>query len=189
MGLDMYVYRIKKAELEERKYTTIELSNLGLSYVCVEDAHDDISLYAQLLPYTIKRNASAECYDIEKMIADFNLPSNSHIGMYSYEMIVLYGTTDDGKYVKQEIFREDIEKKYTITKTSTYYIWESENIAYWRKHYDLQDWIYDTLENVDNTGFYILNADVITELNKKFDEYLPEEDPTDESALFYWEWY
>lgn len=189
MGLDMYVYKVRKAELEDREYTTKELSDLNLSYVCVEDEYNVSDLYAQLLPYTIKRNASAECYDIEKMIADFNLPSNSHIGMLSYEMIVLYGTTDGGRYVRQEIFREDIENKYTITKTSAYYIWEQEEVEYWRKHYDLQDWIYDTLENVDNTGYYILNANVIAELNKKFNECLPEEDPTDESALFYWEWY
>ena len=189
MGLDMYVYKIRKAELEDREYTAEEFTNLGLSYVNVEDAHDNIGLYAQLLPYTVKRNVSVECYNIEKMIADFNLPSNSHIWMRSYEKIALSGTTDDGRRVEQEIFREDIESKYTITKTNPYYVWKEEEVDYWRKHYDLQDWIYDTLDGVDNTGYYILNADTIKELNKEFNECIPAEDPTDESALFYWEWY
>ena len=190
MGLDMYVYRIRKAKLEDREYTTEELSKLGLGYVSVKDAESDMHLFAQLLPYTIKRNVSAQFYNVKQIIEDYNLPKDSHIGMISYERIVVGGRTDSGEYVSQEVFREEIEKKYIETITDIYYVWErEEEVAYWRKHYDLQDWIYDNVEGVDNTGYYILNAETIRELNKKFDECLPEEDPTDESALFYWEWY
>lgn len=189
MGLDMYVYKVNKIGLEKRTYTTGELRELGLSFVAVDDAKENEDLYSQLLPYTIKRDVSAEFFDMEKIIADYKLPSNSSIGMISYEKIIVSGTDENGEYIRQEVTREEIEDKYTVTKTNPYYIWKDKQVAYWRKHYDLQDWIYDTLGNVDNTGYYMLDTNVIQELNNAFDEDVPVIEPTKDSALFYWEWY
>lgn len=189
MGLDMYVYKVSKIGLEKRTYTSAELRELGLSFVSADNVKENEDLYYQLLPYTIKRDVSAEFFDMEKIIADYNLPSNSSIGMMSYEKIIVSGKNENGEYVKQEITREEIDNKYTVTKINPYYIWKDKEVAYWRKHYDLQDWVYDALGNVDNTGYYMLNTNVIQELNDTFNEDVPVMEPTKDSALFYWEWY
>ena len=84
---------------------------------------------------------------------------------------------------------KEIEEKYTIVKSVPHYIWIEEEEAYWRKHYDLQEWFYDSIDGVENCGYYILDADMIAEMNEQFGENVPAEDPTDEEALFYNEWY
>lgn len=189
MGLDQYIFRIKKAELEERDYKADELRDMGLNFISLTAAYKNLNLYSQLLPYTIQRSVSDEFINMEKIIEDYNLPKDSYIGMISYANIVVRGKNDNGECVEQEIYREEIDAKYTITKTELYHIWTSEEVMYWRKHYDLQDWIYETIDDVDNTGYYILDAETIRELNREFEECIPIEEPTDESALFYWEWY
>ena len=188
MGLDMGIRRVKKPKLEDKIYTTEELSSMGYSFASVEGAEND-ELLKELLPYTVTRNVLTDYYDVEKMIVDYNLPPKSHIGMYSNEGISISGRNDNDEYVGQFISRKDIEEKYTITKLVSHYIWHEEEEAYWRKHYELQDWFYNVIEGVDNCGYYILNADVISEMNQLFHENVAEEDPTEDEALFYHEWY
>lgn len=180
MGLDMWVRRVRKPNLEDKEYTYEELSNMDYCMVSVEDVENEISMFEQLLPYTIVRNVLTQYYNKEKMIADYNLPKDSYIGMYSSEGIQISG---------QFISTKDIEEKYTITKSVPHYIWKESEEAYWRKAYDLQNWFYSNLKNVDNCGYYILDADLIAEMNKKFNEDVSEDDPTDYEALFYHEWY
>jgi hypothetical protein len=189
MGLDMWIRRVRKPTLEDKVYTMKELNDIGYSMTSVESAEREMSELEQLLPYTVVRNVLTDYYDKEKMIADYHLPKDSSIGMYSYHGIQISGINDDGKRVSQFISRTDIEEKYTVTKSVPHYVWMESDEAYWRKHYDLQSWFYDNLEYVDNCGYYILNADLIAEMNEKFHEDIAEDDPTDEEALFYHEWY
>jgi len=186
MGLDMWVRRVRKPDLEDKVYTVEEISNMGYAMVAVEEVEEN---FEQLIPYTVVRNVLTEYYNKEKMIEDYKLPKNSRIGMYSYEGIRISGRNDNDEYVGQFISREEIEEKYTITRSVPTYIWYEEEEAYWRKHYELQQWFYDNLEDVDNCGYYILDAERIAEMNTEFDEHVSEEDPTDEEALFYHEWY
>ena len=187
MGLDMWIRRVRKPEIEDKVYTTDELYDMGYAMVEVKDG--DSSMFAQLTPYTVTRNVLTSYYNMEKMIADYNLPENSSIGMISYEGIRISGTNGDGERVSQFVSRTDVNEKYTITKSVPYYVWSEDEEAYWRKHYDLQDWFYNNLKDVENCGYYILDADLIAEMNAKFNESVSEDDPTDEEALFYHEWY
>ena len=180
MGLDMWVRRVRKPNLEDKEYTYEELSSMGYSMVSVKDIEDEMPMFAQLLPYTIVRNVLTDYYNKEKMIEDYNLPKDSYIGMYSFEGVKISG---------QFISTKDIEEKYIITKSVPHYIWLESEEAYWRKHYDLQDWFYNNLENVENCGYYILDADLIAAMNENFHESVSEDDPTDDEALFYHEWY
>lgn len=184
MGLDMYVYRLKKANLADRVYTSEELRELGLDAVPVEDAEKYANIYAEVLPYVIKREVVRQVYNLEKIIADYNLPSNSRIWMYSYEGIKLCCKDDNGNDVDQYVTRDEISKKYTLTEVIEYYVFKTEEVAYWRKHYDLQDWIYDALGNVENTKYCYLPEEIIEEINTEFNEGIPVE-----PDLFYWEWY
>lgn len=189
MGLDMWIRRVRKPNLEDKVYTSKEIYDMGYSMISVEEIKDEASMFNQLLPYTAVRNVLTDCYDKEKMIADYNLPIGSYIGMISSEGIRISGTNEEGERVSQFINNKDVEEKYTVTKSVPHYIWAEEEEAYWRKHYDLQDWFYDNLENVENCGYYILDAGLIAEMNEKFDEDVSEDSPTDNEALFYHEWY
>ena len=44
-------------------------------------------------------------------------------------------------------------------------------------------------DGIENTGYYILDLETILEFNSYFPQELPEEEPSEDSALFYWEWY
>ena len=189
MGLDMWIRRVRKPEIENKKYTTSEIYDMNLNMLSVRDANRDSSMFAQLLPYTVMRNVLTEYYNRAKMIADYNLPEDSYISMYSQEGIRLHGTNKDGTTVSQFISNADVEEKYTLIESVPHYIWSEDEVAYWRKHYKLQDWFYEHIEGVENCGYYILDANLITEMNAKFNESVSEEDPTDEEALFYHEWY
>lgn len=187
MGLDMWIRRVRKPNLEDKVYTAKKIYDMGYSMISAQEEND--SSIEQLLPYTVVRNVLTDYYNKEKMIADYNLPKGSSIGMYSSEGIQISGINNNGERVSQFISDKEIEEKYTITKSVPHYIWSESEEAYWRKHYDLQSWLYDNLEDVDNCGYYILNADLIAEMNEKFHENVAEDDPTDDEALFYHEWY
>ena len=189
MGLDMWVRRVRKPNLEDKEYTYEELSSMNYSMVSVKDIEDEMSMFEQLLPYTIVRNVLTDYYNKEKMIADYNLPKDSSIWSYSSEGIEISGTNENGKRVSQFIGDKDVEEKYTITKSVPHYIWSEDEEAYWRKNYSLQDWFYDNLDGVENCGYYILDANLIAAMNKTFNEDVSEDDPTDDEALFYHEWY
>lgn len=186
MGLDMWVRRVRKPNLEDRVYTAEEISSMGYSAVPVEETEDNCE---QLIPYTVVRNVLTKYYDKAKMIEDYNLPKNSHINTFTADGIRISGKNNNGEYVGQFISRRELEEKYIITESVPTYIWYEEDEAYWRKHYELQQWFYDNLEDVDNCGYYILDAEQIAEMNTEFGEHVSEEDPTDDEALFYHEWY
>lgn len=194
MGLDMYIYRVRKPQLEERTYTAEELGHMGYSSVGVNYVDAEKSLFEQILPYMVIRNVTDDYINKEKIIVDYNLPEDSYISMMGNDGVKLRGTNDSGESVSQFISMDELDKKYTITKTVPTYIWRTEEEAYWRKHYDLQEWFYNIIEDahdthVENCGYYVLDADLIAEMNAKFDEHVPEEDPTDDEALVYHEWY
>lgn len=194
MGLDMYVYRVRKPKLDTRVYTAKEISEMGLASANIEEVKHESSLLEQILPYTMVRNVTDEYIDKAKIIADYNLPKNSYIGMWAPNGIQISGTDGNGEYVSQFISKSEIDEKYTLTKTMPTYIWKMEEVAYWRKHYELQEWFYDIIEDahdtqVENCGYYVLDADMIAEMNEQFGENVPEEDPTDDEALVYHEWY
>lgn len=189
MGLDQYIYRVRKPQLEDRVYTVEELGKLNLTKNSVVDFETNTNLFAQLAPYTVKRDVEGEYYNVERMIADYHLPANSHIVSFGSDGVELLGTNERGEYVKQQISEEEIFEKYIKIEVHPHYIWEEIEEDYWRKNYDLQDWIRNVIEGVDNTGYYILNADLIAEINEAFNSNISEEDPTEESAVFYWEWY
>ena len=194
MGLDMYVYRVKKPQLEEKTYTAEEISKMGLSSANVNEVEHEMSLLEQILPYTVVRNVTGSYLDKGKIIADYNLPKDSYVGMISHKGIQISGQNGNGERVSQCVPSSVIQEKYIIYKTVPTYIWNMEEEAYWRKHYELQEWFYNIIEDahdtqVENCGYYVLDADMIAEMNARFGEHVPEEDPTEDEALVYHEWY
>ena len=190
MGLDQFVVKVKKPLLNKRQYTSKELSSHGLNYVSVSNFESKISLYEELLPYVSKTNVECEFYDVDKMIADYNLPNDSYIWCrWGNGNIIMRGSTYKGERVDCHFSNAEVKEKYIYTKIEPYYCWEEEEVQYWRKNYDLQDWMYENIDGVNNCGYSVLDLDAISEINDLFDADLPAVKPTEARALFYHEWY
>jgi len=186
MGLDQYVFRVTKPKLEDRVYTAEELGNMGLNKAFYHEAEKDMSLIKELLPYTEIRDVRSHFLNTEKIIQDYNLPSDAYISYMGPNGMKMRGHNEEEQFISQE----EIDKKYVLTKELPCYIWHTEEVQYWRKNYELQDWIANVLKKtIENTGYYRLNKTIIHRLNGRFDADVPEESKTKESALFYHEWY
>ena len=190
MGLDQHIYRVRKPELEDRVYTSFEIDSMGnMHRIFLMDIDEEQELIEQLMPYVVVRGVASQFVNKTQLLKDYNLPDNSYMSYMSSVEITYTGTDENGNRVEKTISMQEVDEKYTTTEVLPCYIWEEEEVQYWRKHYDLQDWIYEHINGVQNTGYYMLDASMIRALNKEFGEHLPKEDPDDESALFYWEWY
>lgn len=182
MGLDMEIRRITKPELDSTKL--YDISDLNCIVLNEDDCQKE--MYAQLVPYCQKIRVMKHYYDYDTIRADYNLPSDARL--YAYiGGVAVFG---NGKQ-EVELPTSLLDEKYTIDKQEICYVCNCEDVVYWRKAYDIQDWFHEHLAAyVENTGFYILSIDTIKEFNRKFPEdKIPHEAPDEEQALFYWEWY
>lgn len=184
MGLDMYIYRAAKPHLSD---TEIYLRN-DIDGVILPENEIDNPMYCQLAPYLQPVQVKNEYYNMEKIREDFGLSSKAHICSYSADGI---GVWDNGGEKRITISVSDIEDKYTVEKIEKSYVCNLERVHYWRKEYDVQEWFHDNLsaDYIENCGYYILSEELIEDFNESFNEYIEPEEPTEESALFYHEWY
>ena len=190
MGLDAYIYRISKPDLPERALTREKLSAMLLSSASVEAFENNINLYRQLKPYVVKRDVTYGELNLEKIISDYNLPPDSHIYFYSSNEIIMSGVDKNCNEVRRTISGDIIRRDYIITVTKPFYIWEEKEEAYWRKNWDLVEWLEYTMKKpLENTGYYRLNKTLIHRINRKFGSHASEESATEDCAMFYWHWY
>lgn len=173
MGLDMYILEVSKPKAYSGDYLQIPVADF-------EDKFNDI------LPYCEKIFLETQFINNKQIEKDYNIPENANkVGAYYGKDEISY-TYNTGE--KITLSTKDYEK-YFYTEPVEYYITTEEEVCYWRKHYDLQKFIYQLIENerdiqVENCGYYNLSIDMIKEINRKFDENIPEKD-----NLFYHEWY
>ena len=184
MGLDSYIFRIKKLRMVNRVYTTSELDSAGYSYEFVENAEKNMHRYDDLLPYMERKMVTAEFYDMEKIKEDYNMTS-VYLSSVCWPEIGFSGKDAEGNHVTYTINNAIVQERYTIEKTLEAYIWyKEEEIHYWRNNHELQEWM-----QADNIQYCVLGVDNIKYINEHFDANIPLEEPDEESALFYYEWY
>ena len=191
MGLDMYVFRITNPNLKHRVYSQDEIRSMGLTTCTVDDFAAADAAMAQLMPYVSKIKVINKYYDVKAIIRDYNLPANSQIGVVSGQGIIVSGKYN-GQWVKADISHEEVKRKYIVPKIEDSYAWKTQEVAYWRKHYDLQERFYELIGDVENCGYYLLDVETINTLRDEYEEDMidvPSEEATDKTALFYHEWY
>lgn len=182
MGLDMFIYRCSKPKLEpDRVYKRDELGG-----VIISAEEMDLPMYKMLRPYCTPCKVRNRYYNIEQIRKDHGLSDASYIGMESYASITVYDPSDQRSV---DIVRSTINEKYITEEVEDSYNCNCEEEYYWRKEYDLQNFFYHHF-TVENCGFYMLTAEIMEELNERFPgHHVVPEDPTEDSALFYHEWY
>lgn len=183
MGLDQYIFRVRKLYMPEGTFTSEEINERGLTYRDVEYVEERMHLYKDLMPYMDKRMVTDKFLNIEKIERDYHVTNVNWYG-FTGNVYNFHAIDDSGNRKRIDIVGEIIEDKYTLFKTFEAYIWYKEEVHYWRKNYDLQDWI-----NGDNLQYTILFDEHINYINDNFNADIPALNPTEEEALFYWEWY
>ena len=184
MGLDMYIYRVSKPNMSNSM--TYNVSDIDGIILNKNDIHLDPKT-KQLIPYTQLVKVKDKHYNSEKIKKDFGL-SNYFFSEWSPSDVTI---TDARSGKSVEIPTEILESKYTVERVENKFVCNYEEVKYWRKAYDIQNWFHENIEVcVENTGFYILSVELISKFNKQFtNDYIQIEEPDERSALFYWEWY
>lgn len=187
MGLDMYVYKVKKPTGLKKNvtYNYDDLRNLEYSMFEADDVENEL-WFADLLPFCVKVRCTAQYYDTQRIAQSFNLGANTMWCGFGPKGFYFRG--DNGEITIPD---ENIEE-YCIAKEKDWYVTSMKEVAYWRKHYELQDALYSIYATkgieIENCGYYALKPDVLDVINtlskKKFGlgRYKTE-------TLMYHEWY
>lgn len=176
MGLDMYVYHVKKlsdADIERIKGLSFEqIQNLNefedIEFdmpvnVALCESIDGVPKYENLLPFLTKINVPRQFVNIVQMKKDYGIPENwstegqewycdheTNKDYTTYLFINPECTADRGVNMEDEEF----EQKYVYTEFTDCYLWMEEEVSYWRKEYELRDRLHRIIGNVENCGYY-----------------------------------
>lgn len=184
MGLDMEIMRVSKPDYDTDKvYSRHEIDGAVFSKQDIDEP-----MFIQAKPYCQELQIRNYYYNMDKIKADYGLSEDAYIGAYiAGKTIVFDKSIIDGRV---EISKSLIEERYTLEKVETCFVCRTEEVKYWRKAYDIQDWFYEMIGDVENTGYYMLSVELQSEFNEAWpDDAIEVEEPSEESALFYWEWY
>lgn len=192
MGLDICVYKVQKPEpFENKVFDKEELLNQGYCLIPRPDDYED--LIRELRPYTQEVLVKTAYLNMEAVRKDYGLSEDAYACEWCGDgrIGLLDPESEGGRHIT--LTPEEIAEKYTVYEDEQTLAFRREEVAYWRKHYGVQSFFYDALDNVENTGYYLLSEDVLKRFNasavEKYWDPLPVEAPTDDTALFYWEWY
>lgn len=193
MGLDMWMYGIKDISnedipdgmpqewYEEHDYEMIEH---------YEDDDDFDNICHDMYNYSVIRNVEYTETDFEKIKEDYNVNKDAYISMLGSGGVIGFSC---GNYYKEVKISVDELKKYDKKVFRESLIYKADELAYWRKEYDLQDLIYNEYYgNIYNCGFHLIDDDMM----KKINRYLKSRDMNKQRinndgyvAKIYHEWY
>lgn len=191
MGLDMWVYGIKDITKDDipDKMTEDWYEEHGYNTIIEYDDDNEFDvMFHDLFDYSVIRNVEYTEVDFDKVKKDYGIKPEASISMMCGDGTIGFS---HGKYYK-EINLSDT-KKYEVKIYRKSLIYKSEELAYWRKEYNLQQLIYDNYDgDVYNCGFHKLDDDLIKKINK----YLKRNDMNkqgindpDYDVKMYHEWY
>lgn len=189
MGLDSYVIRIIKPEpLNEEVVSESELHCCGLNYVRTADLKP--AMFHDLIPYSLQARLLTPTLDMERLRKEYGDEIENADRIFRFD-----GSLDlhFPGYEPIRISAEDLDKRFKVYKEMPALLFFSEEVAYWRKNYGVQKFFYEHISGIENTGFYMINEEVLKRYNELSDQNnwygLPMEAPSEYTALFYHEWY
>lgn len=182
MGLDMYLYKLKKPDIKMGIYNWDDPVIDQLLQISQDEYEQE--MYAQIHPFCTRIFVKREDYDYEKIAADYDMKMPIRISGFGTGGCTF---TDDVSHVS--ILPEDI-KKYQKPFMQTMYVADKEQVYYWRKAYDVQSMLYNKMEcEIENCGFYLLTEELAEEIAKIDAEFDTSIVSDDRANIFYHEWY
>lgn len=194
MGLDMFVFAMKKMTKEEKEKLETEPNEKNTDamklthYTINKETKDRLSELLQVFPDSVF-DLMLPYYDMEKIWKE-----HDGRGKYPGGYVCLYGDKSTGFHIGEkyiELSNEEIDQKYIFEKSTPCLVVHTREAAYWRKNDDLQEKIYEQLNRqIENQGYYGLSEDDIEALaheDRQFAKLL--ENRKDDETYFYHEWY
>lgn len=197
MGLDMYLYRVKKPEMKYVEgFIGKELSELddvkGMALISLQDyEEEDYPLIQQLLPYCHVIEMTNRELLLGKIVDDYNVQGSIHIGEITKDYIGFYYSANDninGERVSISISMNDIQNKYSHLENINVAVCYMDDVYYWRGDAGThaRDLFYQYIGCIKNCGYYKVPDDMIAELEACVGlELCKEED----EVFMYHEWY
>ena len=142
MGLDMWMYGIKdisndeipdnmpESWYEEHEYNIIRID---------ENDNEFNDMFKDLYNYSVIRNVVYTETDWNKLMKDYEIDKNASISRWSSDGTIGFSCKN---YYKEIAVTQDELEKYNIDVTAKTLVYKADELAYWRKEYDLQDLIY-----------------------------------------------
>ena len=212
MGLDMYIYKMRKMTDEEIGWLSVPNVTFDAiekaGYMCVT-AIDEEQFDLIRRPFEMgqihKMTAIVERTNESLIKKDHRIPVRaSRVGLVitgdqtTFTYAWYAARVNERKSKAVTLSRKELDDKYTHHNPEEVYVAKTYLVDYWRKYYNLQDFIYETLdERVHNCGYYPLTdvmIDSIYDFIEEDDLYFGEKhgkpvyDP-EEEILLYHEWY
>ena len=193
MGLDMWMYGIKDISNDEIPDNMPESWYEEHGYEMIEHYEDDNdfdNMYHDIYDYSVIRNVEYTETDFEKIKEDYNVNKDAHVSMLGSGGVIGFSCRN---YYKEVKISEDELNKYDKKVFRKSLVYKADELAYWRKEYDLQDLIYNEYcGQVYNCGFHRLNNEMMRKINR----YLRVRNMDKQSinndgyiAKMYYEWY
>ena len=194
----MWIYGIKEINEKDIPENVTEewLDDNGYSYVQQyedDDENEFDKMYHDLYDYSIMKNVIFTDIDYDKIKKDNKLSKNAMLAGWKSGGIFIFQYGKYGGLTKEVPISNEELKKYDKQVTRKALIYKYDELAYWRKEYDLQDLIYTGYhKEIYNCGFHELDNDLMEKINR----YLEINDMDKQSinddgyiAKMYHEWY
>lgn len=162
MGLDMYLGKYHKAQLEKTTFN-LEESRALREYGNGYDLFDKCPEVFKGIATEIK--IINEYYDLEKISNDYADGKPLNISGGSGEKIFFRNYEEN---ISLDLDRKVVLEKYILQKEEPVYIVEGNyEIAYWRKANQIRQWFVDHIEEFDtndNGDYYIVSKELLINL-------------------------
>lgn len=189
MGLDSYVFRIIKPEpLNEEVVSEPELNSIGLNFVRTVDLTP--GMFQDLVPYSLQARIITPDLDMEAIRKVYGDSVGKAGLIFNQDGSIEFLNSGSENIL---ITADEVQRKFKVYKEMPSLLFFSDEVAYWRKNFSVQKFFYEHIDDIENTGFYIISKEVLEQYNELADkngwQRLPLEAPSEYTALFYHEWY
>ena len=192
MGLDMWMYGIKDISEENIPDGMPEswYEENGYKLITRYENDDDFDgMFYDMSKYSVERNVEYAETDIDRLKEDYGIKKEANISYFG-NGAVGFSCKD---YYKQIDISQDEWDSYDKKVFHKAFIFKGDELAYWRKEYNLQDLIYREYNGqIHNCGFHYLTKKTMTKINR----YLKSRDMSKQNindegyvAKMYHEWY
>ena len=192
MGLDMWMYGIKDISDEDIPDNMPQEWYEEHDYKLIthyENDDDFDKMYGDMYIYSAIRNVEYIETDMEKLKKDYKINENAHLSSIIGGKL---GFSYNKKSWEIEISEDEI-KKYDKKVFRKALIFKADELAYWRKEYNLQDLIYTGYhKEIYNCGFHEIDDDLMEKINRYLEvNDMDKQNINDDGyiAKMYHEWY
>ena len=173
MGLDMYLFKVGKlTEKEGKEIHKARKDEVYKRYHCIDKESFDRehSMYGDLMPYVRPITVIATLFNCEQCFKDYNI--NKDDILFRSQMNDEISWHLENKTVIT--LKGEQYSKYLYDAEQEVYVFKCEEVAYWRKDYNLNDFFSNIFE-VENCGYYKLSNENKQELKAYIRRCQPED--------------